>query len=339
MKPPEVSPMERWVLDRICRPLLAHIPESVTPNSLSWAGHLAAWAAFILASSSVFVSRELGVWALCFAGLAVWAQMILDNLDGMHARATGQCSKFGEFLDHWLDALNIPLTAAGIAMAIGVGPALLVGVLLTATLVYNSQLVTYRTFGRFVPPPTSGTVAQFYLGLSFLALGPYFYFFPRELGFNQQIILVMTLASIWMSLRQCYYYWTHLKRAILEQVPFLVLASLFGALHFWGLISGTEYVLLASFLSFRITGSCVLNTVLQQAQYHRMDYGVLLSQALIYFAATRTPELAMGGLLAPQLAVYGALIYIFVRNVLELARLYPEFSARVAEAPARIPVE
>lgn len=336
---PAVSPIETFILDRICRPLLPHIPESVTPNMLSWAGHIVAWASFTLAASSSFLSRDQGLWTLVLAGFGLFAQMVLDNLDGMHARATGQTSKFGEFLDHWLDALNVPLTSAAIAMALVVGPSLLVGVQLTAALVYNAQLVTYRRFGAFVHPPTSGTVAQFFLALAFVLLGPYFYLFPRELGFNQHAILFITLLSIAMHLRQCWYYWSHLKAGVAQQLPFLVLAGLFGALHVAGLIGWMEYVLFSVFSSFRITGSCVLNTVLQRDRYDSMDFGVLAGQGLLYFSVTRMAESSVAGLPLPQLVTYGLLAYMLTRNVLELVRAYPEFRPRVTEQAARARID
>lgn len=336
---PEVSPTERFILDRICRPLLAHIPESVTPNTISWSGHIVAWASFALAVSSSFLSREQGLWALVLAGFGIFAQMVLDNLDGMHARATGQTSKFGEFLDHWLDAINVPLTSAAIAMALVVGPSLLVGVQLTAALVYNAQLVTYRRFGAFVHPPTSGTVAQFFLAVAFVALGPYFYFFPRELVLNQQLILLITLASIGMHLRQCWYYWSHLRAGVLQQVPFLVLAALFGALYVGGVIGWMEYVLFSVFLSFRLTGSCVLNAVLRRDRQDGMDFGVLVGQGFLYFGATRLPEAALGGVGLPQLVAYGLMLYMIARNISDLVRAFPEFRIQRAEQAARARVD
>lgn len=333
---PAVSPIETFVLDRICRPFLAHVPESVTPNTVSWAGHFAAWTTFVLAASSSFVSRELGLVVLSLAGFAMMAQMIFDNLDGMHARATGQCSKFGEFLDHWLDAIHVPLTAAAIAMSLVISPVLLVAISLTAGLVYNAQLVTYRKFGAFVHPPTSGTVAQFFGALAFVLLGPYFYLFPRELGFNQQLILAVTLAAIVMHLRQAYYYWAHLRSAIVEQVPFLLLAVGFGLLYVAGHLGWMEYVLLNVFLSFRITGSCVLNTVLKRESYDSMDFGVLALQGLLYFSATRMPDALLGGLPLSSVLVYGTILYMILRNVIELVRAYPDFRPHGAEAAARV---
>ena len=37
--------------------------------------------------------------------LAYLAYILLDNLDGAHARNTGQSSKLGHFLDHFVDFL------------------------------------------------------------------------------------------------------------------------------------------------------------------------------------------------------------------------------------------
>ncbi len=56
--------------------------------------------------------------ALIGAGVGMLLSMIGDSLDGMHARRTDQCSKLGEMMDHWLDAIIVPLTTLGITVAL-----------------------------------------------------------------------------------------------------------------------------------------------------------------------------------------------------------------------------
>ena len=59
---------------------------------------------------------------LLAAGAMMFASMVLDCWDGMQARRTGRTSKLGELLDHWLDAIHVPLVSAGMALMLELPP-------------------------------------------------------------------------------------------------------------------------------------------------------------------------------------------------------------------------
>ena len=57
----------------------------------------------------------------------LFAYTACDNIDGMHARATGQSSRLGEFLDHWLDSFSCIIVNMAMALVLGLhGPILIV---------------------------------------------------------------------------------------------------------------------------------------------------------------------------------------------------------------------
>ena len=106
------SATNRDITDRLLYPLLLRlvvfIPPSVHPNTITLAALGSALAA---AAALAFWSSPFALLA-CAAGLVGW--VLLDACDGIHARNTGQCSKFGSFLDHFGDATGFFFLQAAI---------------------------------------------------------------------------------------------------------------------------------------------------------------------------------------------------------------------------------
>lgn len=99
-------------------PVLPYLPLSLHPNSITHAGHalnLGGVAILLL----LWPTRG---WPFVLAALLLQLYLWCDNADGAHARRTGQCSPFGEFLDHGLDMLNTAYIALFTAMALGASP-------------------------------------------------------------------------------------------------------------------------------------------------------------------------------------------------------------------------
>ena len=100
------------ITDQLIYPLLsklvAHIPRSVHPNTLTIS---AIGAGFFAAAILAFSAQPYSLLT-CAGLLVVW--ILLDSCDGIHARNTGQCSEFGGFLDHFGDALGFFVLQAAI---------------------------------------------------------------------------------------------------------------------------------------------------------------------------------------------------------------------------------
>ena len=164
------SPFEPWVKAKVCEPILALMPESVHPNTISIVTHFLCWVTAFLGFLSVHVEPRARAAALVGAGVCLLMSMIGDHLDGMQARRTNQCSRLGEVIDHWLDALAVPLSSVGLAMALQLPAWILAPALIGTAMVYNAQLVLYHHTGRFVHPDTSGSDGQVLVALVYFSM-------------------------------------------------------------------------------------------------------------------------------------------------------------------------
>ena len=123
-------------------PLIPHLPRTLDPNAITHAGHVLNLAGTVL----LWVIGIDQPWACITAAIGLQAYLWCDNADGAHARATGQTSTYGEFLDHGLDQLNTTYIGCLTALALNASPVWFVAtVLLTsgaAAVTYWEQSVT-----------------------------------------------------------------------------------------------------------------------------------------------------------------------------------------------------
>jgi phosphatidylglycerophosphate synthase len=102
------------------KPLVRVLPRGITPNQITIAGQLAALVGFVL----VAAGRPLGGAGLVLLAAAIWFYTAADCMDGLFARHTKQTSRLGELLDHWLDAVSVPLVVLSFGLALPAAPAL-----------------------------------------------------------------------------------------------------------------------------------------------------------------------------------------------------------------------
>jgi len=280
--PGKPIPRERDLGERICTPLLKYIPATVHPNTITGVNHIVNCVLFVFA---IGASSEPGTWQmLCCLLCSVLnvIAMILDSLDGTYARATNQCSKMGELLDHWLDALHVPMIASGIALAAHLQPWALASVVILNAMLYNTQLIIYNTTHNFID--IAGVEAQ--LGTSALYLvsvvlsilstsHPLFVDWARcILGI---VAAIITGNLVWQFRPQFVHshMWT-------SAGAFLLMNILFTVPYLLGLMSVLPFVLTIFFLSFRITGTLVLYSI-RRVPYSGVDmYMFLWGVAGIY---------------------------------------------------------
>lgn len=81
--------------------LVPRIPASITPNTLTIIGQVLAVLAAVACGAATFGYPVLYL----LSALMFLAYLTFDNIDGPHARRTGQTSPLGEFLDHGLDGM------------------------------------------------------------------------------------------------------------------------------------------------------------------------------------------------------------------------------------------
>lgn len=122
----------RWLVD----PIVPLLPARLNPNTITHAGHALNLAAVVLLALT-FPARG---WPLVFAALLLQVYIWCDNADGAHARRTGQCTPYGELLDHGLDILNVAYIGFLSAFALGVDER---GCLLVTTFISGAASFTY----------------------------------------------------------------------------------------------------------------------------------------------------------------------------------------------------
>ncbi|MCA9621461.1 MAG: CDP-alcohol phosphatidyltransferase family protein [Myxococcales bacterium] len=98
--------------------LVPRIPARITPNALTLVGHLLGVVAVALCIFAVEGRR----WCYVASALVMFVSLTLDQLDGAHARRTGQCSRRGELLDHGLDGIRSTAVLMMAALLLRMGP-------------------------------------------------------------------------------------------------------------------------------------------------------------------------------------------------------------------------
>ncbi len=133
--------------------MLLLIPRWISPNALTVLG----LAASVGAVGAALAGAAGHVWMYLVSAILLFVYVTLDNLDGAHARRTGQSSHLGELLDHGLDGL-----ASGSMLLIGaivlhLDPFFTVLLVLIGTVAFVQTLwEQYRT-NLLVIPQLSGT--------------------------------------------------------------------------------------------------------------------------------------------------------------------------------------
>lgn len=151
-------------INRWLHPLAANVP--LSPNSVTV---IACAMNIVAALLFANVTRSLAFYPVAIVTLGVAA--LLDALDGAVARAQNKTSRFGDFLDHFLDRVSDSSLVAGWAWGMSVRPLLILisvaGVLLVGYL--GTQIEA--TFGVRSYEGTGR--AEFIIGIVVFALAGY----------------------------------------------------------------------------------------------------------------------------------------------------------------------
>jgi len=123
-------------------PMGGLVPDWFAPNTLTILGCLCAlgglWSALLIDPS------HPRLYLIPAAMLFLYTTF--DNMDGAHARRTGQSTPLGEFVDHWLDTLNAAFASFAVGHALGLPEWLIVSVVAAGILAmfatYWEQRVT-----------------------------------------------------------------------------------------------------------------------------------------------------------------------------------------------------
>jgi phosphatidylglycerophosphate synthase len=324
------SRFEPVLVRTLCEPLLPHIPRSLHPNTISLITHAIAWITALLAVSSAHLPPFSRAMALIGAGIGMFMTMLGDCLDGLHARNTNQCTKLGEMMDHWLDALVVPLAIVGITSALEMPDWAMVLVNVTAAWIYNAQLVLYHHTGKFIhPEPTSGAEGQFGLAVGYVALAGFFYYVDRHQPWLDMAMAAVAITATFVQLRCSTFYYPMLKGVIREHLWFAAVTAAYGVLFLLGALDLNYFLFAVVFTSFRICGTYVLRTIVKES-YDGRDYGFvafLVAICAVHYGAGREP---LFGIRITNLLAALSCAYAIARNFQDFARHYGVLKPRAA---------
>ncbi|WP_372368305.1 CDP-alcohol phosphatidyltransferase family protein [Candidatus Uabimicrobium sp. HlEnr_7] len=111
----EKSLMQGFLTQFVWKPIVQCLPTKLKPNTITIFGFFC----MLLSGVSVYLTFYGHNWAFLTATLLLFIYTASDNIDGMHARSTGQSSRLGEFLDHWLDSFSCIVVNMGMAIVLG----------------------------------------------------------------------------------------------------------------------------------------------------------------------------------------------------------------------------
>ena len=317
--------LEPWLIKNICTPLLRLIPKSVHPNYISLAAHFICWTAATLAYISTDLTGAPRMLVLMGAGATLFSAMLGDCLDGMQARRTKRCSKLGEMMDHWLDAVHVPLVTVGLSFALNLESWQVVLVHITNTMIYNSQLVLYHRKKKFLFTDTSGVDAEVGVSLGYVGIGILYYFVDPQNFWVRVAVTVAALYAIYLQMKINFFYYQKLQKDAVHALPFVVLCAGFGALYLTGAITLLAFLLCVVFCSFRITGGYVQHTILNRP-FSGFDLGIaasIVGMGAVHFFGD--PNMLIFGFKLYKALPLFACLYMVGRSLWDFTRRYHEF--------------
>jgi hypothetical protein len=324
------SKFEPLLIKTLCEPLLPYIPARVHPNTISLVKHGVVWTTALLAFASVTLTPLGRALALIGAGIGMFASMIGDCLGSLHARRTHQSTQLSVMMDYWLDALVVPLAAAGIAVALQMPAWAMVTVTVTAAMIYNAQLVLYHHSGEFVhPEPVTGIEGQFGLSIGYIVLAGLLYCVDRRHAWLDMAVAALAVGTSIVQLRCSLFYYSKLGRALKEHLWFVASCAGFAAAFLLRAIDLRFFLLAIVFTSFRICGTYVIRTLMKEP-YDGRDFSLLAFIAAIFVVHFGMKPAPLGALRLTNMLAALSCAFVIARNLQDLSRHYGALKPRTA---------
>jgi phosphatidylglycerophosphate synthase len=132
----ERSLTQHWLTGHVWVPLAKRLPRGLAPNAITVFGAVSMAASL----PCVYLAIEGSRWGSLGTLVCTLLYLTADNVDGPHARNTDQCSRLGEFLDHWLDAINGGILSLSVALCLGISGPLLLAFVIAVTMAYFATI-------------------------------------------------------------------------------------------------------------------------------------------------------------------------------------------------------
>ena len=263
----------------IWNPILDHLPASLKPNTITVIG------ALFMLLSVVFIRLGCGGenWGFILAAICTFVAMAGDNVDGPHARRTGQSSKLGEYLDHWLDSINSVIVNLCIAFALGLQGWMLLMYLVSITVAFFATIWEHHHTGVF-HSGRMGTnegllaIIGLYLLLFVYYPNPWFSYRPYEIN----IASILACCSITVCLVTIAKIVWRVRRSLWEFMPLLLIIGAICGCSQANLLDQKTAALLIVASNIPFCGRLLLERLADQKSYYRNSVALLL--ALLAFA-------------------------------------------------------
>lgn len=204
------DPFEFIFTDYVVKPLQKFIPPAVSPNHITLSNVFIRlfmlYNAWLLSEMPTRFSPFEFFARSTFVGSMFLFTEIVDDLDGCHARMTGQCSKLGEVLDHLVDAMGMPILSATVTCAMQLDSVGMAVGMVGMCAMFNLQLVLYQRSGSFVMPPASGPRSSLMGALAIVASGAFIGFLGRTHPATVLYIGAVNVGTIPALGSNCYFY-------------------------------------------------------------------------------------------------------------------------------------
>jgi phosphatidylglycerophosphate synthase len=159
-------------------PIANRLSARIAPNDVTLLSQLFA---FLPAAFALYVATTIpNVWWYATVPFIGWlGYIILDHLDGTHARRTGQSSPLGEVVDHWCDAWNGALVPFAWAMCWGgfQYPMVTTIIAITGALAYTFAVSEHKATGVMKLDKIGGNEGMLMMGMTMI---PFVIFGRRE---------------------------------------------------------------------------------------------------------------------------------------------------------------
>jgi len=287
---------KRFVWERA----LPWVPEQVSPNTLSILANVCS----ILAFATLLVLTPEQHYLFLFPAVATFLYLCLDNMDGMHARRTGQSSPLGEFLDHWFDAFNAGFLVFGLYYATRQEPGVILLLLAGTNLAYFATMWEQRRtgvirFGRGGQVEGVTSIVVVYLGITLLGHDA----LCRSKLFG--LITVAQLTAVFLTLGYaatiagCLW---RTRKGYAEWIPLVLVTGAALSWFHWGSVGFFPMAFLLLFSNSHFGGRHVIARVLNRS-YNSRDpifLGGVAAAPLLAWAAGLPPayQNGLGWLLA-----------------------------------------
>jgi hypothetical protein len=227
-------------------------------------------------------------------------------------------------MDHWLDAIIVPLTTVGITVALEMPPWAIAAVNVTAAMVYHGQLVLYHHTGKFLhPEPATGTEAQLGLSVGYVALAPLYYFIGRDHAWLDLTVAGIAVLGLFIQMKCNSFYYVRLGSLVRYHLIFVAYGAGWAALYLLGAIDVYAFLLAVVFTSFRICGTYVLFTIVRR-RFGGGDLGIALLIAAAFGVRFLMDQQASATHTLQSLLPYLACAYAIGRNLADFSRHYSE---------------